>query len=1734
VPKATEKKAVCGLNQAFNNVTRSCYSIEEVRTKPVGTMSTGTLFEEVAKTLTLSYSDLNKNLALTCKVTALSDNIEAVSPQVLSGNIFTKATLVFNAADSAANSLAAGAAKTSALLERDAMSASLALARSSFNYTIITTQLGLMRAAATNLLTIVSAFTSDATTNAYYKTAQNNLITYDAAKVFVDNRCDCSGGVCTTSIAPRIHQNVAGGFTYTITDIDGEGAPKAVNLTITPLSMATTDYLKPAAESTYLLGAESATNTPGNYPFTLGTARDYAGTTLFTYNHNKTVKSGYFPSLMTTQTYVDSDNSLGKITNCMGLGGSLTSDTTCLFIPNDGDAFSILVPAYASVLLNADLTIGAKAQGAVGNTISIIFKSLAADVTSLDGSHSTTAEKYGLVGVLNDVYIRVINSTIYVIFNDNVTTTAEIADALNNDSVAKTLVTASAVATTTKALVASAATATSLAGGVSGFDTFTFTVSNGSSTNVATSLVTIQIDSTLDNPMWKPYPSTASALTAIDGTATLNLEASATLSMPINVSTTYYDPDDVATTCVVSTDPLDLILWTSGTYGLAGVTVAEVLAANSHFAQVMPFPVCTISGVAPNKIVTFSVDRGDATKQNVSGNYALLFKITNGATLTTNSPTYNAYRFIVTPVNDPPGILTYTWSTTSAIAPLTAGGTNTPMVVNENSTASPSSSYVDVTISPDVPTYGFENAQTLTISATSSDQTILKDANIIITSVSATVKRISFVTEKNQSSLVPINLTVTLVDSGGTANGGSNTSSTALSLTVTPVDDPPSLFSSATTVDTNEGGFVVSPGFQIEEDVGKSASEDGQAITITAFSSDNTIVLPNSAITMFYDLNDNGVEDNDIVTPANDETRTTGTPLEVLAGDDSGLHKLYFKLSPVAGVAGNANITITMSDGTTTATSVFSLIVHPIASLHGGWSNISSVGIKTDKSGAPVSNSDIQCKYNKSTDRDNCKTDTDVAGTKKDCTGTNSPHGSIVPSAVNALYWDSGYKRCYRSQSTSKFSWVDVTTSCPVTRISVNPTTLTTGINSAIATMTVASTTGFPMVGTITIGSEKISYTGKTITTFTGLGRGASGSTAAAHVAGDAIAYTANGDNFIRDVNDGAQGVPTATAKDQYYLTVNEVTHVKSCYASTEPNPGAWTWSATTYIPARVKLSWNSFTVAGAGADSAVQVYGWNVYRREAGYDYDYVLGYLKVNATDTMTLSDASARTFTDTTAVAGKVYYYLVRPVDSTTRHLSISTPEIFSEVRVLAPQENYSFVHRWMVNQEVCMNMHMTTSTTPNKVDPSNNYRCPYKGPGETAGYYDIGHDMLVDVSENGCPYTPAPACTADGCIGIGAPGFAASQYDVYYDRGSGICYINDGGWVNYNAANATQILNASTKVGSALNPPLVNVTQAQAAAVCANRSNTTATTGLTGAINGGVHSLPSKKDYIAFAASPTGYSDPALTDIEQGYSLNVTSRCNGTNANGLEFAFNDSNIPSTAFIYSLPGTASSSIRSIYTGSVPWVNSASTETCSSRYGIQDVYGNVAEWMTDAMTCSGVLNNFTCTASGATDLFTYDFGGGVKYGFDYLTGPYDDANGDTLLNAGDAFLTNWDFRDELKGAGKFSFPLGMPINVDLATANANQLAASPSLPYLLDIGPTSGITTNQLHEDGIIVNGVANLNGRFAQGGSYLSGNRAGRYSSELISNALFRSDVGLRCIIPVDDNANFPADARHTYPY
>jgi hypothetical protein len=93
--------------------------------------------------------------------------------------------------------------------------------------------------------------------------------------------------------------------------------------------------------------------------------------------------------------------------------------------------------------------------------------------------------------------------------------------------------------------------------------------------------------------------------------------------------------------------------------------------------------------------------------------------------------------------------------------------------------------------------------------------------------------------------------------------------------------------------------------------------------------------------------------------------------------------------------------------------------------------------------------------------------------------------------------------------------------------------TLNGAINSSVTTITLDSTTDFETAGTVTIGSEEITYTGKSATQFTGCTRGANSSTAASHLDGAVVTRTKKWYDITR-----ASGAYSTTAAENWAATV--------------------------------------------------------------------------------------------------------------------------------------------------------------------------------------------------------------------------------------------------------------------------------------------------------------------------------------------------------------------------------------------------------------------------------------------------------------------------------------------------------------------------------------------------------------------------------------------------------------------
>ena len=424
---------------------------------------------------------------------------------------------------------------------------------------------------------------------------------------------------------------------------------------------------------------------------------------------------------------------------------------------------------------------------------------------------------------------------------------------------------------------------------------------------------------------------------------------------------------------------------------------------------------------------------------------------------------------------------------------------------------------------------------------------------------------------------------------------------------------------------------------------------------------------------------------------------------------------------------------------------------------------------------------------------------------------------------------------------------------------------------------------------------------------------------------------------------------------------------------------------------ALVTLSWNpvSFGVADISAIS-----GYNLYRglSVGGENYLSPLAMVGINN---------SVPSYTDASVVAGSTYYYVVRALTGTSEVYN-SDPD--NEIKVIVPPPNLSLVHRWIANLEMCGLLGQIS-------DRANNYQCPYTGPGGNGSYYDYGKSTLIDTVESGCNYSAsAGKCgNANGCLGIGAPaGGIGVNGDIYYDRGSAQCYNRTAGvWVQVrNAASSALMASAAASLPGL--PPLVFVSELESWNICQQRS----VPGFPGAMR-----LPSRREQITASAWSPGMTDAQISSIENaGASLPVTQSCNSNSGAGLTF----DNLAFPANYETLPATLTLNTASVVTGSL------ATANCVSRYGVQDLVGNVAEFTSEViMGCTGAPN-YTCTHGASLNPTNSDFN---NLAFD-----------GTAVPGGPSNPTNWLFSQLQFNATQFLPPVGMAI-VASAASNLNAL---------------------------------------------------------------------------------------------
>ncbi len=598
--------------------------------------------------------------------------------------------------------------------------------------------------------------------------------------------------------------------------------------------------------------------------------------------------------------------------------------------------------------------------------------------------------------------------------------------------------------------------------------------------------------------------------------------------------------------------------------------------------------------------------------------------------------------------------------------------------------------------------------------------------------------------------------------------------------------------------------------------------------------------------------------------------------------------------------------------------------------------------------------------------------------------------------------------------------------------------------------------------------------------------------------------------NLIEDL------IPTAVNNFYYDSSAG------TCYRSTGTQRGnVQSYTAT----GSVTLVWRPFSQSGEG-----HIEGYDVYRRlttSATTPTGIKINRKPISAETTSYEDNGKNSIFAP---VPSTVYYYEVKPI---INNLPTGTLEKYSIVRITVPPDNMAFVHRWIANQRACEQLH---STQINSLD---NFSCPYIAPGEVIpplattppGIYDIGMDLLVDRFEAGCPYSLAPICTTgtrdNACIGLNDPntaGVTAPLNSIYYNRSNGQCLINRGGanpWVLVSGIMGGDVI---TDHRVAQMAPLTNITQEETSKFCTRPNK--GISGILGFKNPTVP-IPSQLPNRLFQKAYSMWS-PLLTDfevlsLESGLSLNATPKCNTSLANGLENNYTETATPDSSSYYTLPGSKSSNIRSLISGS------DQTSLCQSGFGVQDAVGNVSEWTLERISCpnfsqcNGILfGEANALISRSEDFFRtpsddVDF---RSWKLDGIRGPCNDSDADGIC---DGIISSWQISEQSYGAGRMAIPMALPIMVDFPTL----FPYSPVNPYILNIGPTSGITAAQLHEDTWTFNNqniyaTSNACGSMNTGGNYNDSNGAGVYNFEFLPclndayNYLIVGEIGIKSIL------------------
>ncbi|MCB0355449.1 MAG: hypothetical protein KDD40_00490 [Bdellovibrionales bacterium] len=403
----------------------------------------------------------------------------------------------------------------------------------------------------------------------------------------------------------------------------------------------------------------------------------------------------------------------------------------------------------------------------------------------------------------------------------------------------------------------------------------------------------------------------------------------------------------------------------------------------------------------------------------------------------------------------------------------------------------------------------------------------------------------------------------------------------------------------------------------------------------------------------------------------------------------------------------------------------------------------------------------------------------------------------------------------------------------------------------------------------------------------------------------------------------------------------------------------------------QVQIVWQPF-----GVLSADQQYV--LYRTQVGSSHDFNQSGACLGVTSSTCIVCSSTQNYcidTNVAAAPAKYNYVVTYKTGS-----NITVPDLvtqsYQEIEVQVPPDNMALVNRESVNYELC-------SLMGKSPDITNKNRCAYDGPGATpyasnhgstpltldAGFYDFGYNLFVDRWEAACNWTRqldggmcGAGATAGDCVGGTPSNGVGNDGQVYYNYQTGTCYLKaSGSWVGAQSlASGHAPLYTNAPISSAYpRPPIVQIGSRAGTKVC--RAQVDA--------NYGPKRLMRSREFIAAAAQKWVPNDPEVLTTTEINDIEMNVADGG--------CFTNDNWHETNTVLTITGFGSGdelAVNALESGQTYAneprhfaIGSEATRLCLSRYGIQDLIGNIWEQSGDLLQTCG--NSNICEFHNALD---------------------------------------------------------------------------------------------------------------------------------------------------------------------